>query len=421
MNKPLELFRREGVTFLNLPETRFTTARLTVNMYLPLRAETAGKYALVPFMLRRGCAAYPDFSAFHRALDRLYGAQADASVSRVGETQMLTLSMTCLEDRFVQGENPVSEPCAQLLLSLLFDPPLQNGLFAEDAVEQEKRIMLQAIAAQINDKRRYARLQCERLLCEGEPYAVPVYGTPEQVAALTPKDVTEAWRDCLAHATVKILYQGSSDASAIAEVFAQKLSHRSPVAIPNIVHLPAKEQLAQREEAMDVDQCRLVMGYRTEIAGEHPLSGAMRLAVAILGGTPQSLLFQNVREKLSLCYYCSAVYDRLKGVMLIDSGVDREKLDLAREEISCQMQRLRGGDFSDDDLEQARLAVTDALRESGDSAEALAAWYAAQGCGEWKTPEETVNDVAAVTREQVLRAAETLQSDCIYTLIPKER
>ncbi len=422
MAQPVISTPANGVTFLSVDDDRFTTARLTVSFYLPLTEKTAGAYAMLPFLLRRGCRAFPDMTTFNRELDRLYGAHVSASVSRSGETQMLTLAMTSLDDRFALNGETVSARCAQLMLSLLFDPPLENGVFRAEDVEQERRCALEIIAAQINDKRRYAQMQCERLLCGNEPYAVSCYGTKETVGALTAAELTEAWRSMLKKAPMQIIYQGCGDAHKVAQAFAARLTDRTPDVLPPVVTAEAKKAVVEQVEKMDVNQCQLVFGFRTQVQGTHPLTDAMRLACAILGGTPHSLLFLNVREKNSLCYYCFSGYDRQKGVLLIDSGVEENMLSRAREEIMKQLFALKNGEFDEEALENARLSVLDSLMAAQDSAYATAGWYSAQGNGSvLRSPEQVAQAVRAVTRQQVLDAAATIVPDCAYMLTPTEK
>ena len=75
-----------------------------------------------------------------------------------------------------------------------------------------------------------------------------------------------------------------------------------------------------------------MLGFRAGTAEPDGDVAAARLMNALLGGTPHSLLFRNVREKLSLCYYCASSYDRLKGILLVDSGVDGQNAGRAKEE-----------------------------------------------------------------------------------------
>ena len=104
----------EGVRCLSLPDSRFKTSRLTVALLLPLKKETASAGALLPYLLRRSCAAYPDFTALQRRLNELYGASITAEVARIGEAQALVLTAAAIDDRFALAGNrsrKAARPC----------------------------------------------------------------------------------------------------------------------------------------------------------------------------------------------------------------------------------------------------------------------------------------------------------------------
>ena len=159
------------------------------------------------------------------------------------------------------------------------------------------------------------------------------------------------------------------------------------------------------------------MGFRAGTAEPDGDVAAARLMNALLGGTPHSLLFRNVREKLSLCYYCASSYDRLKGILLVDSGVDGQNAGRAKEEILRQLDALKTGDFTEEDLESARRSACQAFGSVGDSQGAQASWYLGQcllpGVS---TPEEASKALAAVTRERVVAAAERVTLESVYLL-----
>ena len=158
-----------GVSFAAVSDDRFKTDRLTVALSLPLDREKVAARSLLPFLLTRCCAAYPTVSAMRQRLDLLYGADIAAEVLKVGENQVLMLTATSLADRYALQGEAVSQACAELLLMQLFEPALEDGLFREEDVEQEKRCLIEFIEAEFNSKRAYARRRCEELLCEGEP------------------------------------------------------------------------------------------------------------------------------------------------------------------------------------------------------------------------------------------------------------
>ena len=410
-----------AVRCLTLPDARFKSARITVGLFMPLAKETVEEQAVLPFLLTRACAKYPDFTALQRRLNRLYGAAVSGDVARVGETQALLLTAECTADRYALNGETLSTDCAALLCEMLFAPALENGVFREQDVEIEKRCLAQTVAAQINEKQWYALCQAEKLLCPDEAYSIGRYGEVGRIEALTPERITAAWKRVLREATVQILVQDEGALPAVEEAFHQGFSAvegRSPV--PCVTVKLQQRETVRRTERLDVNQCKLVMAFAAGCAGDDEGVPAMRLMCALLGGTATSLLMRNVREKLSLCYYCSAQYDRLKGVVVVQSGVEEANAARTEEEVLRQIACIAAGEFTDAQLDETRRAMEQAFEGVNDAGAAIGAWYVAQGLAKTiKTPEETKKEIEAVTREQVIEAAKALQLGCVYLLAPK--
>ena len=152
----------EGIRFRSIPDTRFKTLRIAVNFMLPLEKETAAAHALLPFLLSRASREYPDFTRLNERLSELYGAAIHADVRKLGEAQVLSVAVAGLADRYALEGESISAELSHLLCSILFDPPLVDGLFPEDGFEQEKRQTIEMIDSDFNDKRTFARLRCIR-------------------------------------------------------------------------------------------------------------------------------------------------------------------------------------------------------------------------------------------------------------------
>lgn len=418
MLQPINRSVADGVQLLSLPDDRFKTMQLTVALLLPLSENTAAAYALIPYLLRRGCAAYPDYAALQRRLDTLYGAAITASVGRIGETQVLTLNAASLQDAFALEGEPIAAECAALLCQMLFEPALEDGLFRQEDVEQEKRCLIELIESEINEKRLYARHRCEELICPDEPYAVPRFGRVEQVAALTREALTAAWKEILKTARIQIILQGGEEA-AVTEAFRRGLAcvERNPMELPPVVVCPARESVLEKREEMEVNQSKLVMGFRLPETEPHGDAVAARVMTALFGGTPHSLLFRHVRERLSLCYYCVAGFDYRKGILLVDSGVALDKVDEAKSEILRQLEDVRQGRFTDEDLASAKRSMISALKSVDDLQESRRSYYLMQsGLPRLTPPEDMAQAVAAVTRERVMAAAQQTAPDGVYLL-----
>lgn len=415
----------EGVGFLPIKDTRFKTARLSVGMFLPLREETAAANAILPELMTHATEQEPNIIAVHRTLSRLYGASVGAGVQRLGDHQVLTLSITCIENRFaLQGEDVVAA-CADLLLRMMFRPHLSaDGVFDAADVEQEKRCLLERIAATVNDKRVFAATERDRLLANGEPYGVSVCGTSASAAALTPQSITDAWKRLLETAVFQWIYVGADDGSSARAVIQRAFADRVRKPFAGITQTDCTPVPAPRAgmTRMQVNQAKLSMGFR--LAAHEPNVRAVmvgRLLSALFGGSPSSMLFRNVREKMSLCYYCSSRFERVKGVLTVDSGVDVANVERAKEEILRQLDAIARGEFSDEDLEASRRYVINQLRDHDNLQSGIGSWYMGQAlCLPFRTVEDTVDMMRTVTREEITALAKTVTLTAVYTVLPEE-
>ena len=115
------------------------------------------------------------------------------------------------------------------------------------------------------------------------------------------------------------------------------------------------------------------LAYRVDAAPQERM--LFQLVNAVLGGTVSSKLFLNVREKMSLCYYCSSAFSWASGALFIDSGVEPDNMDRAEEAIQAQLDAICQGDVTEEELSHAKLAMRNSLRSVADSLPAVENWY----------------------------------------------
>ncbi|HBT64775.1 MAG TPA: insulinase family protein [Ruminococcaceae bacterium] len=421
--RPLQRTISSGADYIGINDDRFKTARLSVAFLLPLSQQTASANAILPFLLRRSSAEYPSFAALQRRLNQLYGARISGDVSRIGNWQAMVLTAVSIDDRFALHGEKVTLQCAELLGSMIFEPVMKNGGFLPSDTEQEKRCLIELIQSEINEKRLYARHRCEQVLCEGQGYSVNRYGTIDRVAALTSDAAAEAWRSMLRSAHIRVIYHGAGGDELTVDEFSKgiaSVSGRIPIGSEKKTSWDPQHDVREVIERMDVNQSKLVMGFRPvgTTADDTP---SLRLLNALLGGTPHSLLFKNVRERLSLCYYCSSSYDRLGNVLLVDSGVEEKNASRARDEVLKQLDNICLGVFSEEELESARRSIVNQFQTISDQQSSLSYWYLGQSLdSKTVTPEKAAEEVGSVTREQVIEAARRVKLGAVYLLAGEE-
>lgn len=413
-----------GVTLLSVRANRFKTNETAITLALPLKNETASANALLINLLSRKCADYPNMLSLNRKLAHLYGASLSGGVAKSGECQILKLSLSSLDDRFSLDGESISLECIKLLCSMLFHPRLdENGDFYQEDIDAEKRILIEKIEAEENEKRTYVLRQTEKLMFADEPYSINRFGDVEQIKKLTADDIKNAWKNAVKSAKILVTVVGDTDIDEVknylSDCFAE--TERSYEKLPEAVFVPESTEVKRKTERMDVKQGKLVLGFRVNMKGDDKLTAAMRTFCDVFGGGPYSKLFANVREKMSLCYYCSARYTRQKSYIMIQCGCNEESMDKAVDEILNQLEIIKNGDF-EEEFASSKMALRDSIMAVNDAPDMLEYWYAGQITDDdFKSPEMSVKENESVTAEQVKHCASLLSLDTVYKLAaPKE-
>ena len=410
----------QDVFLTYLPAQHFKTSRLTLNLVTGLDRASASANALLLAVLRRGTVRCPDMESLSAALDTLYGANIDYTVRKKGERQCVGFAAGFIDDGFTPHGERLLEPVAQQLGELLLEPVTRDGCFLSEYVDSEKANLIDAIRALKNDKRDWADIRLMQEMCAGEPYSVLRLGDEETAGAITADALYRHGQELMASSRVELIYCGGAEERRVEDAVLSalaRLPRGSQTPLPPVRRAAAPETPRCIIETMDVTQGKLAMGYRCT-SDDYP---AMVLANLIFGGTSNSKLFLNVREKYSLCYYASSSYARSKGILTVSSGVEVTDFERAEEEIERQLHAVQQGDWEDWEQEGALQAIRTSLLSLTDSQGALENFYLGQiASGATETPEELASSLQQVTKERIVAAARTVTPDTVYFLRGKE-
>ena len=407
-----------GVYLTAVQSDKFKTGCFSLNLLRPMKKEEAAANALIPSVLLRGSERCPDIASISAKLDELYGASIGTLVRKKGEVQLVGFYCDYVQDEYV--DEPVFAPVMAFLAELLLNPRLENGIFPEAVVDSEKLNLENAMLSRINDKRTYAASQLIRTMCAGQPYGIPRIGDPDDLTEITAKSLYAHYRDLLATSRVELFYMGSLSPAAVTKVLQAALAElpRAEVFVPvGTTPAPQARPVQEKTERLDVTQGKLSLGFFTDITAKDPRYPALVLAATVFGGGATSKLFTNVREKMSLCYYASASFEKFKGVLSVSSGVEFSKLETAKTEILRQLEACKAGDITDDELESARGYLVSDLKIAMDSPGRLDDYYMGQILLEQDgTMEDLASTIARVTKQEAAEAIQALRLDTIYAL-----
>ncbi len=409
----------ENIGFSSVIDSKFKTVSLVIRFITELDKSTVSENALGFSYLSDSNSKLNTIALLNEKLSELYGAEISSSVRKRGDVQILGLSSSWLSNRYaIDGEDIESEMTG-IFMDCLFSPNAADGRYDSELFAITQKDMLDRIDAEINNKRGYALVKGMELACKGEPAENSANGTRETASAVTVESAYNAYRRILETAQVEIFYVSPDENTKLPELFREnfsRINRRSHSCVFRTIS-PFKDETEILSEELDVRQSKMVMCFKTDSDDVF----ALKMLSTIYGETPVSKLFANVREKLSLCYYCACRFTQTKNILCVDSGVEKGNIEKAKEEILNQLDEIRKGNISDDEIESALLSLDNGFTSIGDTPYSYSTWYFERFCdGKIVTPEEQFNEYRNITKARLIQAAQSLRLDSIYYMLNKE-
>ena len=411
-----------GVYLTRLDAEKFNRQRIAIHFQFPNLREDATAAAVLPLVLERGWAGCPDMTRLSRQLAKLYGANLGVDATLNGGNRVITVDISGIKNQFALEGEDLSGEYAKIALGVAFRPYLVEGAFDPEAVEIEKQKLAQRLETEINDKRLYCVRQARRVFFSGSAAAVERDGYLEEVPGVTPQTLKAVYDRMISTATIDVMVQGG-DGEEVRRQLEECLEglKRNPAPLVENLAMPVTET-QHKEEYFDMVQAKLCMMFTWDEPMTAADLNAARLAMALFGGSVSSRLFLRVREKQSLCYYCSSTCSTMTGAMVVDSGVEPANAKRAEQAILREWEDLKTGEITEEELEDCRRSLLSGMDAVGDSLEGEENWYYMQICrGEpLLPPSRSKEALLAVTREDVRRILQGFHYSLGYLLTRKE-
>ena len=407
----------KGINMNLIKSEKFKSNLISFYIIMPLNRKEATMNALIPLVLKRGTSSLKTKLDIERELEELYGSNLSININKRGEKHVLRFTIESPRGTFVSEEEYFIK-VVKLLSEIIYNPYLEGKTFSHKYVEQEKEILKRAIEGKINDKREYAINRCIEEMCKNEKYSVYEYGYIEDLDSIDEIKLYSRYKTIMETSPIEIFYVGEYDNEYI-----DKLKNIFTIDRERVLEVP-REKIAnviQTKnmvfENMDVNQGKLVMGYRSSISHEDNLYNSLLLSSYILGGGPNGKLFRTVREKESLAYYISSKVYKYKSLMLVDAGIDSENFEKTIEIIRKEIDNMKNGNFTDEDIEISKKAITNSMISIVDSNYLIGEYFLSKVLSnDNRSLEEDVGDILQVKREDVINASKSINVDTIYFL-----
>lgn len=415
---------KEGIKLHLIKTDLFKTNLSCVLITVPLKREKVTSNALIPFLLRRGTAKLKDQYEINKKLENLYGSNFDCGIDKSGDNQVIKFYMDGINDKFLLSKEDLLKQNLELLFDIVFNPYLENGLFKSEFLEMEKNNLENVINGKIDDKDFYAFNDCLEKMYGKEGFGLYKYGYLEDLENITLESISAEYKELISKSKIDIFVSGEFEVEEVKNIILNnenilKLEARKPdyIKMNPIEEVKTKiENVAEYKEQLNVNQGKLILGLDVNYNNSDYKYVAL-IYNAILGESANSKLFQNVREKAQLAYVASSSYLRYKSNIFIKCGIEIENFEKAVKIIKQQLEDMKNGNFSEEDIENGKKGIIAGIRTIDDEQDTQITYYFGQELSNKPVDiEEYKEKIQSVTKDDIVEIAKKININTIYFL-----
>lgn len=409
---------KEGIRLHKIKTNKYKTNLMSVFLTSKLSRDDITKKALILTVLRRGTNNLKTQEEISKKLEELYGASFDCGIDKLGDKHVLKFYVESLNEQYLYQKEDILSQSLNILFDIVFNPLLENGAFKQEYIDEEKQNLRIIIEGQKDNKAAYATQRCIEEMYKEKPYGLYKYGYVEDLEKIDSKNLYEAYLNLIKTCKIDIFVSGDFDEKTLEEKVKsnQQISKLEP---RKVEYLDEESESSNTQEEnvvrenMQISQGKLNIGL--DVLSDN--KSAVSVYNAILGGGANSKLFQNVREKASLAYSAGSIYIKPKSKIIIKTGIEHKNYEKALQIIKEQIDDMKNGKFSDEDIQHAKELIIASFKAMQDEQDSEISFYFGREIQkESKDIDKQIKEVSEVTKQNIVDVANKIKINTIFFL-----
>lgn len=413
-----KLYKMNGYVLHLMPTNKFKNITISLKLQNALDKSTVAKRTLLSFMLTTGTQDYPSTQALSKYLESLYGMRLSSNVVTKGKSHVINVNSICINQEYLPYKEDLLKKQIVLLNDIFFKPNALENKFNQEMFDRKKKELIERLISNQDDKFYYSLEKLFEYMGKDQCLEISSHGNIDDIKKITNEELYAYFIECIKNDSKHVYVVGDIDESVV-DVFDKYLSFEDNTNSFETVYSfnKSRDSLLEIIEEQDITQAKLNIGYR--VGANYSLKNhyAFNVFNAIFGGMSQSKLFKVVREKHSLCYYISSSYDAFNGVMVITAGIEGSDYDKTLKLIAEQLEMMKKGEFSNEDIEIAKLMIKNSMKKTfDDPLSQIAINYNRDIANKDESNDEYIKMIDSVTYQDIIDVCQDIELDTIFLL-----
>lgn len=403
---------------------KFKGIFISLNYTMKVTKEELSQTAVLASILSKSSKKYKNQTEIEKYLYKLYGANFDVNVQKIGDLYDLEFKIGFVNKQFLPEKIDVLKECLEFLNEIIYNPNIDNKTFEKELVEREKITILERVKQRKDNKISYAVINTEALLNKDKVSGYYLFGDEEIISNITGNELYNRYQNVINDSCITMIISGNLDGyenieNEIEKIFGNKLETKYKY---NELIVNEKSEILdninETVESQDTNQSVITYGMKIENVNDKDFY-VINMYNAILGGTAASKLFQNFREKESLAYIVRSRYYRFKDMIIIYAGIKKEDYEKAKVVLNNELNQIVEGNITEEEFTAAKESLLADLIEWEDDKIAIAKMFFSNLFAfknENLTIEEMIENMKSVTMQDVIEMSKKIKLEQVYFL-----
>lgn len=379
--------------------------------------EEITKRNMLSDILLRSSKKYPTERSIAIECEELYDLYINSNITLSGLYNLLIFDIAFLNSKYT--EDNIADKSIEFLSEIFFNPNVENNEFNKEAFEISKTYIGDMIDSLDENTNRYSNIRMLEEMDKDAVYAIRADGYKEDLEKITNSELYDYYLSVLKSDNVDIFVVGDVDENSIKDSITKYFkinTIKKPMGTHYIRHDKYRKRSKTVIEKKDINQSRLVMGYKLLNLDNFETNYVSTIYSLILGGGVDSNLFKTVREKNSLCYSISSNIYKVSNIMFITAGIDASKLKKTVNLIKKEVKNMNNGKFSDEDINKAKCIYKNSCEELMDSPIDIINVYSSSIYLGTDLLDDRIKKIDNVTKEMIIEFSKKIKLDAVYLL-----
>ena len=396
---------------------RFKTVNMQIIFSNKIKKEDITKRNFLSDMLTYSCKKYKTKRDISIASQDLYAANVYSTSYRLGNYYNTDINLYFLNEKY--SEEGMTDKSIDFLSEIIFNPNVDNNKFDSNSFHIIKNNMKIQIESVKEDTRKYSMIKMLENMGNNEAYSYHGFGYLEDLDEINEENLYQYYKEFITKSSVEIYVIGDIDFNVIEKLVREKFKfnvYKKKKENPTIIHKKIRSRTKTIIEEDNISQSKLTIGCKLNGLSEFEKNYVLTLYNIILGGGSESLLFQSVREKNSLCYYVTSSSNKVDNLVIISSGIAKNSFKKVISLIKKELKNIEKGNFSQELIARAKIRYNSVLDEIYDYPNQIISAYYASEILDVDFPDVRKQKIMEVTKDDIIALSKKIKLDTIYLL-----